>query len=70
MWEAQFFYGEICASKQKMHKSQAVFVGDRMYTDILCGVKAGVDTIAVLTGEVQERICRSTNTSPSMCILL
>ena len=49
------FMVKYALQKQKMHKSQAVFVGDRMYTDILCGVKAGVDTIAVLTGEVQEK---------------
>ena len=49
------FMVKYALQKQKMHKSQAVFVGDRMYTDILCGVKAGVDTIAALTGEVQEK---------------
>lgn len=32
-------------------KEQALVVGDRLYTDIACGVRAGVDTALVLTGE-------------------
>ncbi len=30
---------------------ETLVIGDRMYTDILCGVNAGVDTALVLTGE-------------------
>ena len=29
----------------------AVLVGDRLYTDIACGVSAGIDTVFVLSGE-------------------
>lgn len=29
----------------------AVLIGDRVYTDIACGVNAGIDTILVLSGE-------------------
>ena len=29
----------------------AVLVGDRLYTDIACGVNAGIDTVFVLSGE-------------------
>ena len=32
-------------------KEETVVVGDRVYTDIACGVNAGVDTIFVLSGE-------------------
>lgn len=32
-------------------REQALIVGDRLYTDILCGCRAGVDTALVLTGE-------------------
>ena len=30
---------------------QAVVVGDRLYTDVACGVNAGIDSIFVLSGE-------------------
>ena len=32
-------------------KSQTCLMGDRLYTDIACGVNAGIDTIFVLSGE-------------------
>ena len=30
---------------------EAVLVGDRLYTDIACGVNAGISTVFVLSGE-------------------
>ena len=32
-------------------RSQALMVGDRLYTDIASGVNAGIDTAFVLSGE-------------------
>ncbi len=32
-------------------KEETMVVGDRLYTDILCGVNAGIETALVLTGE-------------------
>lgn len=32
-------------------KEQTCLIGDRLYTDIACGVNAGIDTIFVLSGE-------------------
>ncbi len=32
-------------------KDEAVLIGDRLYTDIACGVNAGISTIFVLSGE-------------------
>lgn len=37
--------------KLDMKAEDAVIIGDRLYTDIKTGVKAGVDTICVLSGE-------------------
>lgn len=30
---------------------EAVIIGDRLYTDIKTGIRAGIDTICVLSGE-------------------
>ena len=35
-------------------KEQSLLIGDRLYTDIACGVNAGIDTILVLSGESRE----------------
>ena len=37
--------------KLDLKAEDAVIIGDRLYTDIKTGVKAGVDTICVLSGE-------------------
>ena len=34
--------------------AEALVVGDRLYTDIACGLRAGVDTALVLSGEATE----------------
>ena len=43
----------VCLALEKtgFPAEQAVVIGDRIYTDIACGVNAGVDTIFVLSGE-------------------
>ena len=38
--------------KYNVSKDEVLVVGDRLYTDILVGVNAGVDTLAVLSGEI------------------
>lgn len=42
---------ECVLKKLSMNPSDAVIVGDRLYTDIATGKNAGVDTICVLSGE-------------------
>ena len=46
-------------------KEQTVVVGDRVYTDIASGFRAGVDTIGVLSGEATLEDFRSTDTPPT-----
>ena len=31
-----------------------MLLGDRLYTDIACGVNAGIDTVLVLSGETKK----------------
>ena len=42
---------ELAMEKTGFGPEQTVVIGDRLYTDIACGVNAGVDTIFVLSGE-------------------
>lgn len=45
---------------------EALMVGDRLYTDIACGVNAGVDTALVLTGEATAADAAVSDTPPSL----
>ncbi len=42
---------EYALQKTGVRREQTLLVGDRLYTDILCGQRAGVDTALVLSGE-------------------
>ena len=46
-------------------RSEALMVGDRLYTDIACGVNAGVDTALVLTGEATAADAAVSPTPPT-----
>ena len=39
----------------KFSKEETLVIGDRLYTDIACGINAEVETCAVLTGEFSEK---------------
>jgi HAD superfamily hydrolase (TIGR01450 family) len=41
----------LAMEKYGYSKEETVLVGDRLYTDIACGVNAGVDSVFVLSGE-------------------
>ncbi len=45
---------------------EALMVGDRLYTDVACGVNAGVDTALVLTGEATAADAAVSDTPPSL----
>ena len=42
-----------------------VVIGDRLYTDIACGINGGVDTIAVFTGEAKYEDLADTEFPPT-----
>lgn len=46
-------------------KSETVVIGDRLYTDIACGVNAGIDSIFVLSGEGTEDDLKVSDTKPT-----
>ena len=41
----------LALNESGFNKEEAVLIGDRLYTDIACGVNAGISTIFVLSGE-------------------
>lgn len=41
----------LCQENSGFDNSQTLVVGDRLYTDIACGINAGVDTCVLYTGE-------------------
>lgn len=45
---------------------ETLMVGDRLYTDIACGVNAGVDTVLVLTGEATAQDAAVSETPPTL----
>lgn len=42
---------ELCMEHSGFSKEETLVVGDRLYTDIACGINAGVETCVVYTGE-------------------
>ncbi len=42
---------ELAMEKTGFSKEETVVMGDRLYTDIACGINAGISTIFVLSGE-------------------
>ncbi len=50
----------LCLADSGFSADQTLVVGDRLYTDIACGINAGVDTCALYTGETSpEEIAQS-----------
>lgn len=42
---------ELALAQSGYSKEQAIILGDRLYTDIACGINAGISTVFVLSGE-------------------
>ena len=47
---------------------ETVVIGDRIYTDIACGVNAGVDTVLVLSGETKEEDIAESDVKPAFVL--
>ena len=45
---------ELCLQQSGFSKEETLVVGDRLYTDLACGINGGVDTCVVFTGEAKE----------------
>ena len=46
---------DLCLSLSGFSREETLVVGDRLYTDIACGINGGVDTCVVFTGEAKPQ---------------
>lgn len=51
----------LCIDSSGFSKTQTIVIGDRLYTDIACGINADVDTCVVFTGEACKNDMISTS---------
>ncbi len=56
---------ELCLSLSGFTKEETLVVGDRLYTDIACGINGGVDTCVVFTGEAIKEDLENTPYKPT-----
>ena len=48
------FIVDICLEKYNYSPEETLIIGNRLYTDILCGMNMDIDTCLVLSGEADE----------------
>ena len=58
---------EMCLKQVAAKKEEVLVVGDRLYTDIACGINAGLETAVVFTGEAQLEDLENTDFKPDYC---
>lgn len=46
---------DLCLAQSGFSREETLVVGDRLYTDIACGINGDVDTCVVFTGEAKPR---------------
>lgn len=56
---------KLAMEKFGAEKKDTVVIGDRLYTDIACGINAGTDTIFVLSGEGKKSDIQKFNIKPT-----
>ena len=56
---------DLCLADSGYSPQETIVVGDRLYTDIACGINAGVDTCCLFTGEAQPKDLADTQYPPT-----
>ena len=56
---------ELCLELSGFSKEETLVVGDRLYTDIACGINGGVDTCVLFTGEAKPADLEDTLWKPT-----
>ena len=57
----------MCLEQIDGNEQETLVVGDRFYTDIACGIRAGVETALVFTGEANPEDVLETEFKPDYC---
>ena len=55
---------KLCLAQSGFRPDETLVVGDRLYTDIACGINGGVDTCVVFTGEATPGDLETTSYQP------
>ena len=55
----------LCLALSGFSKEETLVVGDRLYTDIACGINGGVDTCVLFTGEAKPEDLKDTPYPPT-----
>ena len=55
----------VCQQASGFTDEETLVIGDRLYTDIACGINAGVDTCVVFTGEAKPEDLKDTPYQPT-----
>ncbi|WP_315067010.1 HAD-IIA family hydrolase [uncultured Clostridium sp.] len=56
---------EMCLKQAGFTKEETLVIGDRLYTDIACGINGGVDTAVLFTGEATKEDLIDTEFKPT-----
>lgn len=58
---------DLCIARSGFSREEALVVGDRLYTDIACGINGEVDTCIVFTGEARPEDIPGSPYQPVYC---
>ncbi len=56
---------QLAMAKKNASPEETVLVGDRIYTDIACGVNAGITTVLVFSGETTREVWQESDIKPT-----
>ena len=58
---------DLCLARSGFSREETLVVGDRLYTDIACGINGGVDTCVLFTGEARPADMNDTPYPATFC---
>ena len=59
---------QLAMAKWNAKPEETVMIGDRIYTDVACGVNAGIDTVLVFSGETTREIWEQSDVKPTWAV--